>query len=49
VRLVTGNVRWLGFAIGLRITNGGPNMPAHAASLSPDELQALVAFLGRRR
>ncbi|MGH7517519.1 MAG: cytochrome b N-terminal domain-containing protein [Gemmatimonadales bacterium] len=35
--------------IGLRITNGGPNMPAYAASLTPDELQAIVAFLTTRK
>jgi ubiquinol-cytochrome c reductase cytochrome b subunit len=35
--------------IGLRITNGGPNMPAYAASLAPDELEAIVAFLATRK
>jgi ubiquinol-cytochrome c reductase cytochrome b subunit len=35
--------------IGLRITNGSPNMPAFAASLSPNELDALVAFLSTRK
>ena len=32
-----------------RITNGGPNMPAYARSLTPDEVQALAAFLATRR
>jgi ubiquinol-cytochrome c reductase cytochrome b subunit len=35
--------------IGIRITNGGPNMPAYAASLAPDELEAIVAFLATRK
>jgi ubiquinol-cytochrome c reductase cytochrome b subunit len=35
--------------IGIRITNGGPNMPAYASSLTPEELQALIAFLGTRK
>jgi ubiquinol-cytochrome c reductase cytochrome b subunit len=35
--------------IGIRITNGGPNMPAYAASLAPDELGAIVAFLATRK
>jgi ubiquinol-cytochrome c reductase cytochrome b subunit len=33
----------------LRITNGGPNMPAYVRTLSPEELRALVAFLSTRR
>ena len=33
----------------LRIMNGGDNMPAFAASLSPEDLDALVAFLRSRR
>ena len=32
--------------IATRITNGGPNMPAYARTLSPQQVQALVAFLG---
>ncbi len=32
-----------------RITNGGPNMPAYARSLTPAEVQALAAFLATRR
>ncbi len=35
--------------IALRITNGGPGMPAFAQSLKPDEVDALVAFLSQRR
>jgi ubiquinol-cytochrome c reductase cytochrome b subunit len=35
--------------IGLRITNGSPNMPAFAQSLTPEELDALTAFLSVRR
>jgi ubiquinol-cytochrome c reductase cytochrome b subunit len=35
--------------IGLRITNGGPGMPAYAARLTPDELKAIVAFLRTRK
>ncbi|HEX5388113.1 MAG TPA: cytochrome b N-terminal domain-containing protein [Gemmatimonadales bacterium] len=35
--------------IALQITNGGPNMPAYARSLTPDEVQALVAFLSTRK
>lgn len=41
--------RMTGQEIGLRITNGGPNMPAYASSLTPDELQALIAFPGTRK
>ncbi len=33
----------------LRITNGSPNMPAYAASLTPEELRAIVAFLATRK
>lgn len=33
----------------LRIVNGGTNMPAYGASLKPDELDALVAFLETRK
>ena len=33
----------------LRITNGGPNMPAYARSLTPEELRAIVAFLSTRK
>ncbi len=33
----------------LRILNGAPNMPAFAASLSPQEVSALVKFLHTRR
>jgi ubiquinol-cytochrome c reductase cytochrome b subunit len=32
----------------IRIMNGGRNMPAFASSLTPAELEALVAFLGSR-
>ena len=32
-----------------RLRNGGPNMPAYARSLTPEEIQALVAFLATRR
>jgi ubiquinol-cytochrome c reductase cytochrome b subunit len=35
--------------ITLRILNGGYNMPAFAASIKPDDLNALVAFLKTRR
>lgn len=33
----------------LRITNGSPNMPAYTASLTPEELRAIVAFLATRK
>ncbi len=32
-----------------RITNGGPNMPAYARVLTPDETRAIVTFLSTRR
>ncbi len=32
-----------------RITNGGPNMPAFASTLTPDEIQAIVTFLATRK
>jgi ubiquinol-cytochrome c reductase cytochrome b subunit len=32
-----------------RITNGGPNMPAYARGLTPEETRAIVAFLNTRR
>ena len=32
-----------------RITNGGPNMPAFTSTLTPDEIQAIVAFLATRK
>jgi ubiquinol-cytochrome c reductase cytochrome b subunit len=32
-----------------RITNGGPNMPAFAKSLPPEEVQMIVQFLKTRR
>ena len=32
-----------------RITNGGPNMPAFAKSLPPEEVQTIVKFLKTRR
>jgi mono/diheme cytochrome c family protein len=32
-----------------RITNGGPNMPAFTATLTPDDIQAIVAFLATRK
>lgn len=32
-----------------RITNGGPNMPAFASTLTPEEIQAIVAFLATRK
>jgi ubiquinol-cytochrome c reductase cytochrome b subunit len=36
-------------AMALRITNGGPDMPAFVNSLSPEQLQAIVAFLTTRK
>lgn len=33
----------------LRIYNGGVNMPAYAANLTPAEMDALVAFLQARK
>lgn len=35
--------------IAARIANGGPNMPAYARTLTPEQVKALVAFLGTRR
>ena len=35
--------------IGIRITNGGPNMPAYASTLTMEELRALIAFLSTRK
>ncbi|HTC24827.1 MAG TPA: cytochrome c, partial [Gemmatimonadales bacterium] len=32
-----------------RITNGSPNMPAFTSTLTPDEIQAIVAFLATRK
>jgi hypothetical protein len=32
----------------LRISNGAPNMPAYASSLTPGEMDELVAFLQSR-
>jgi len=32
-----------------RITNGGPNMPAFTRTLTPEEIQAIVAFLSTRK
>ncbi len=32
-----------------RITNGSPNMPAYARSLTPEEVRTIVAFLATRR
>ncbi len=32
-----------------RITNGGPNMPAFTSTLTPEEIQAIVAFLATRK
>jgi ubiquinol-cytochrome c reductase cytochrome b subunit len=34
--------------IAARITNGGPNMPAYARTLTPQQVRALVAFLSTR-
>ncbi len=34
--------------IALRITNGSPNMPAYARTLTPAQVNALVAFLAIR-
>ena len=36
-------------AIAARITNGGPNMPAYARTLTPQQVEALVAFLATRK
>ncbi len=36
-------------AMALKITNGGPDMPPFVSNLSPDELQAIVAFLTTRK
>jgi mono/diheme cytochrome c family protein len=33
----------------LKIANGGVNMPAYAANLTPEEMDALVAFLQSRK
>jgi mono/diheme cytochrome c family protein len=33
----------------LKIANGGVNMPAYAANLTPAELDALVTFLQTRK
>ena len=33
----------------IRISNGGRNMPGFAATLKPEELEALVAFLQSRK
>jgi mono/diheme cytochrome c family protein len=33
----------------LKIANGGVNMPAYAANLTPAEMDALVAFLQTRK
>ena len=33
----------------IRILNGGTNMPAFASTLTPDEVNALVAFLRSRQ
>ena len=33
----------------LKIANGGVNMPAYAANLTPAEMDALVAFLQSRK
>jgi ubiquinol-cytochrome c reductase cytochrome b subunit len=35
--------------IAARVTNGSPNLPAYARSLTPQEVQALVAFLATRK
>ena len=35
--------------IAARITNGGPNMPAYVRTLTPQQVQALVAFLSTRK
>jgi mono/diheme cytochrome c family protein len=33
----------------LKIANGGVNMPAYAANLTPAEMDALIAFLQSRK
>ena len=40
--------RMTGEQIALRITNGSPNMPAYARTLTPAQVNALVAFLATR-
>jgi mono/diheme cytochrome c family protein len=32
-----------------RITNGGPNMPAYARTLTPAQVRSLMAFLSTRK